>query len=174
MDIVGPVTVSSNGNKYILIVSDYASRFVMTFAMENQKAHTIAEHLEKKEGPPERVLTDNGTNFLSKIISKICLLFKIKQIKTTSYYPQTDGLVERFNRTLCDMLACYVNEEPESWDKYLDFVTFAYNTSKQTSIDSCPFYLFFKRDPVIPNEISVTKDISVFETNDDDYEKHSQ
>ena len=72
------------------------------------------------------------------------------------------------------MLACYVNEELESWDKYLDFVTFAYNTWKETSIDSCPFYLFFIRDPVIPNEISVTKDITVFETDDDDYEKQWQ
>ncbi len=78
-----------------------------------------------KFGPPARVLTDKGTHFLSKLISKICILFKIKQIKTTSYHPQTDGLVERFNRTLCDMLACYVNDEPESWDKYLDFATFA-------------------------------------------------
>jgi transposase InsO family protein len=175
MDIVGPVTESSNGNKYILVLSDYASRYVMTIPMKNQKAHTIAENLVKKVytkfGPPQRVLTDRGTNFLSKLISSICLLFKIQQIKTTSYHPQTDGLVERFNRTLCDMLACYVNEKPESWDQYLDFVTFAYNTSQQTTINSCPFYLFFKRDPVIPNDISVNQDIPVFDDDDDDYER---
>jgi len=174
MDIVGPVTESSNGNKYILVLSDYASRFVMTIPMENQKAHTIAENLVKKVytkyGPPERVLTDQGTNFLSKLIAEICLLFKIKQIKTTSYHPQTDGLVERFNRTLCDMLACYVSENPESWDLYLDFVTFAYNTSQHSSIDSCPFYLFFKRDPILPNDIAITQDVQVFE-DDDDYER---
>ncbi len=120
--------------------------------MEDQKAHTIAEHLVKKVytkyGPLERVLTDKRTNFLSKLIAKMCTLFKIKQIKTTSYHPQTDGLVERFNRTLCDMLACYVTDEQEFLDKYLDFLTFAYNTSKQTSIDCCPFYLFYKREPI--------------------------
>jgi hypothetical protein len=174
MDIVGPVTESSSGNKYILVLSDYASRYVMTIPMKNQKAYTIAEHLVKKVytkfGPPQRVLTDRGTNFLSKLISSICLLFKIEQIKTTSYHPQTDGLVERFNRTLCDMLACYVNEKPESWDQYLDFVTFAYNTSQQTTINSCPFYLFFKRNPVIPNDISVNTDIPVFD--DDDHLCH--
>ncbi len=174
MDIVGPVTESSNGNKYILVLSDYASRYVMTIPMKNQKAYTIAEHLVKKVytkfGSPQRVLTDRGTNFLSKLISSICLLFKIEQIKTTSYHPQTDGLVERFNRTLCDMLACYVNEKPESWDQYLDFVTFAYNTSQQATINNCPFYLFFKRQPVVPNDISVNSDIPVFD-DDDDYEK---
>jgi hypothetical protein len=175
MDIVGPVTESSEGNKYILVLSDYASRYVMTIPMKDQKAHTIAEHLVKKVytkfGPPARVLTDKGTNFLSKLISKICILFKIKQIKTTSYHPQTDGLVERFNRTLCDMLACYVNDEPESWDKYLDFVTFAYNTAKQTSTDCCPFYLFFKREAVVPSDISVNDDIDVFEDDADEYDK---
>ena len=68
------------------------------------------------------------------------------------------------------MLACYVNEEPESWDMYLDFVTFAYNTSQHSSIDSCPFYLFFKRNPIIPNDIAITQDVQVFE-DDDDYER---
>ncbi|KZR96321.1 Uncharacterized protein APZ42_009409 [Daphnia magna] len=60
---------------------------------------------------------------------------------TTAYHPQTDGLVERFNRTLCDMLACYVVDEPEKWDRYLPFVTFAYNTSKQATLKDSPFYL---------------------------------
>jgi hypothetical protein len=48
MDIVGPVTESSSGNKYILVLSDYASRYAMTIPMKNQKAYTIAEHLVKK------------------------------------------------------------------------------------------------------------------------------
>jgi hypothetical protein len=95
------------------------------------------------------------------------VLFKIKQIKTTSYHPQTDIFVEKFNRTLCDMLACYVNEEPESWDMYLDFVTFAYNTSQHSSIDSCPFNLFFKRNPIIPNDNAITQDVQVFEDGND-------
>ena len=178
MDVVGPVTESSSGNKYILVLSDYASRYVITIPMEDQKAHTIAEHLVKKVytkyGPPERVLTDKGTNFLSKLIAKMCTLFKIKQIKTTSYHPQTDGLVERFNRTLCDMLPCYVTDEPECWDKYLDFVTFAYNTAKQTSIDCCPFYLFYKREPIIPSDIPSNRNIEVFEDDNEEYEKQWQ
>ncbi len=68
------------------------------------------------------------------------------------------------------MLACYANEEQESWDMYLDFVTFAYNTSQHSSIDSCPFYLFFKRNPIIPNDIAITQDVQVFEDNDE-YER---
>ena len=176
MDIVGPLTESNQGNKYILVLSDYATRFVMTIPMTDQKAYTIAEHLVgkiyTKFGPPERVLTDQGTNFQSDLIKKrVNQLFQIEPIRTTSYHPQTDGLVERFNRTLCDMLACYVNEEPEQWDKYLDFVTFAYNTSQQTSIDSCPFYLFFKREPVIPSNTTPSSDLNVFENDTDEYDR---
>ena len=157
MDIVGPVEVSRNGNRYILVLSDYASRFVMTVPMVDQTAKTVAHHLVNeiltKYGAPEQILTDQGTNFLSELVTQICKLFKIKQLKTTSYHPQTDGLVERFNRTLCDMLACYVNEDPEAWDVFLPFVTFAFNTAEQATIKNNPFYLFYGREANLPNEL---------------------
>ncbi|KZS01708.1 Uncharacterized protein APZ42_001546, partial [Daphnia magna] len=105
--------------------------------MRNQTAQTIAKVLVNKiftkYGSPEVILTDQGTNFLSSLIQVVCKLFKVKQIRTTAYHPQTDGLVERFNRTLCDMLACYVSDRPANWDKYLPLVTFAYNTAKLAS-----------------------------------------
>ncbi|KZS06531.1 Uncharacterized protein APZ42_029985 [Daphnia magna] len=136
--VVGPIQESVKGYKYFLVLSDYASRFVFTFPMKNQTAQTIARILVNKVitkyGAPETVLIDKGKNFLSKMVIEICKLFKIMQIRTTAYHPQTDGLVERFNRTLCDMLACYVVDEPERWEKFVPFVTFAYNTSKQATL----------------------------------------
>ena len=160
MDVVGPLPESRAGNRYILVLSDYASRYALTVAMEDQKAITIAEHLTNKiitkYGAPEQILTDQGTNFLSKLIEEICMLFKVKQLRTTSYHPQTDGLVERFNRTLGDMLSCYVSNEPELWDEYLDFVTLAYNTSEQTTLKNNPFYLFYGRNANLPNDIVVS------------------
>jgi transposase InsO family protein len=159
MDVVGPIQESNKGYRYILVISDYASRFVFTIPMKNQTAPTIArclvDKLITKYGAPQAVLTDRGTNFLSVLVNEICVLFKIKQMRTTSYHPQTDGLVERFNRTLCDMLACYVNKEPEEWDKFLPFVTFAYNTAIQSTLKECPFYLFFGRAPLLPNDITI-------------------
>ena len=159
MDVVGPLPESTEGNKYILVLSDYASRYALTIAMEDQKAKTIAFHLAdkiiSKYGAPEKVLTDQGTNFLSKLVEEICTLFKIKQLRTTSYHPQTDGLVERFNRTLCDMLSCYVSEEPDNWDKYLPFVTLAYNSSEQSTLKNNPFYLFYGRQPNLPSDIII-------------------
>jgi transposase InsO family protein len=85
--------------------------------MKDKKAHTVAKCLVHKVitkyGAPQNVLTDRGTNFLSTFIKEICILFKIKQMRTTAYHPQTDGLVERFNRTLIDVLTYYLVDEPE-------------------------------------------------------------
>ena len=79
MDIVGPLQETQNGNKYILVISDYASRFVITIAMEDQRAQTVAKHFVDKVitkyGAPGKVLTDQGTNFFSKLIQKISELF---------------------------------------------------------------------------------------------------
>lgn len=163
MDIVGSINESTSGNKYILVLADYASRFVFTIPMEDQRAKTVAKHLVEsiltKYGSPHTVLTDQGTNFLSHLLAELYKLFQVKHIKTTSYHPQTDGLVERFNRTLCDMLSCYVSNNPENWDNYLPFVTLAYNTAEQSTLKCSPFYLFFGRYPRTPlDEIDASID----------------
>ncbi|KZS02684.1 Uncharacterized protein APZ42_000181 [Daphnia magna] len=167
MDIVCPIQESAKGYKYILVISDYASRFVFTVPMRNQTAQTIAKVLVNKiftkYGSPEVVLTDKGTNFLSSLIQEVCKLFKVKQRRTTAYHPQTDGLVERFNRTLCDMLACYISDQPANWDKYLPFVTFAYNTAKQASTQETPFFLFFGQEPIMPNDIKINRRYETYE-----------
>jgi ribosomal protein L21E len=159
MEIVGPVRESRKDYRYILVISDYASRFVITIPMKHQKAHTVAKCLVykviTKYGAPQHVLTDRGTNFLSTLVKEICILFKIKQMRTTAYDPQTDGLVERFNRTQVDMLTCYVVDEPEQWERFLPYVTFAYNTAVQSTLQECPFFLFFRRLPVLPNDIKL-------------------
>jgi len=67
--------------------------------------------------------------------------------------------------TMCDMLACYEHDEPEEWDKYLPFVTFAYNTEIQSTLKECPFYLFFGGSPLLPNDIKIN---SRYDTRHDD------
>ncbi|KZS08127.1 Uncharacterized protein APZ42_028003 [Daphnia magna] len=125
----------------------------------------LVNNIFTKYGSPEVVLTDQGTDFLSSLIQEVCKQFKVKQIRTTAYRPQTHGLVERFNRTLCDMLACNVSDQPANWDKYfyLAFVTFAYNTAKQASTQETPFFLFFGREPIMPNDIKINRRYETYE-----------
>jgi len=79
-------------------------------------------------------------------------MLDIKKLNTSAYRPQTDGLNERFNKTLEEMLSMYVGTQQKDWDRYLPFVEFAYNTSVQASIKETPFFLMYGRDPVLPIE----------------------
>ena len=65
---------------------------------------------------------------------------------TTAYHPQTNGLTERFNKTLADMLSMYVDVDQKNWDELLPFVTFAYNTAIQETTGFTPFYLLHGRE----------------------------
>ena len=77
-------------------------------------------------------------------------------VNTTAYHPQTDGLVERFNRTLTDMLAKTVDKSGRDWDARLPFVLFVYRTSSQESTRESPFFLMYGRDPQLPTEAALT------------------
>ena len=88
-----------NQNRFIVVCSDYLTRWPEAFAVPDTTAPTIArlfvENIVCHHGAPRVLLSDQGTNFLSKLVSEICQIVGIKQIKTSSYYAETDGLVER-------------------------------------------------------------------------------
>ena len=79
-------------------------------------------------------------------------LLGLKKVNTTAYHPQTDGLVERFNRTLTDMLSKKVLRSGKDWDVQLPYVLFAYRASPQQSTEESPFFLLYGRDPAIPTD----------------------
>ena len=79
-------------------------------------------------------------------------LLGYKKLNTSAYHPQTDGLVERFNRTLTAMLAKTVERGGKNWDQQLPFVLFAYRASQQQSTLESPFFLLYGRDPRLPTD----------------------
>ena len=157
MDIVGPVTESDEGYVYILVMSEYLTRYTVTAPMKDMTAETVAkvfiEKIVLQHGVPERVLTDQGTNFLSQLMDELYRQLGIERLRTTAYRPCCDGLVERFNRTLGDMLASYVSKTPNKWSDFLPYATFAYNTSVHASTGQTPFYLMFGREAREPNDV---------------------
>ena len=107
MDIVGPLPRRKSGNKYILTVCDYATRYPEANPLPSIEAEWIARKLVKlfsRVGIPDEFLTDQGTNFMSALLQEMYRLLHIKRNRTSPYHPQTDGLVERFNGTLKAML----------------------------------------------------------------------
>ena len=83
----------------------------------------------------------------------MCQLLGIHRVNTTAYHPQTDGLVEWFNRTLIDMLAKRVELSGGDWDPQIPYVLFAYRASLQESTGESPSFLMHGRDPRLPTEL---------------------
>ena len=107
MDILGPLPESPHKNSYVLVVSDYFTRWTKAYAFPNQEAETVAHKLVDefffRFSVPEQLHSDQGRQFESNIIKEVSRLLQINKIHTTPYHPQSDGLVEQFNHTLLSM-----------------------------------------------------------------------
>jgi hypothetical protein len=106
MDIVGPLTVTTEGHKYILTFQDELSKYTIAVPISRQDAKTIArvfvEEIVLKFGIPQVILTEQGSNFLSELFTNVCKLLKIKKLKSTAFHPQTNGALERTHRVLVE------------------------------------------------------------------------
>jgi hypothetical protein len=154
IDVLGPLPRTSTGYKYVLVITDHFTRWPMAFPMRDQKSATIATLLVERvfceHGYPATLLSDQGSNFLSDLLAAVLKLFAVKKLTTSAYHPQTNGLTERFNHTLCTMLSHYSNSHTNNWDTYLPYVLFAYRTAPQSTTKSSPYYLLYGRQPLRP------------------------
>ena len=146
VDMVGPLQRSRKGNRYILVLVDYATRFPEATPLSSTESEKVADALIdmfSRYGIPDELLSDQGTNFVSTVMQQVCDRLGIKKIKTSPYHPQTNGLVERFNGTLKSMLRrCCLNDR-SNWDKYIPLVLFAYREVPQQSLGFSPFELLY-------------------------------
>ncbi|KAK6166422.1 hypothetical protein SNE40_023117 [Patella caerulea] len=146
VDIIGPLKpISTNGNRYILTL-DYATRYPEAVALPSIEAERVAEALMDmfgRIGFPREMLTDMGSQFTSALMKEVSRLISLKQLTTTPYHPMCNGLVERFNGTLKQMLKRMCAERPKDWDRYLNALLFAYREVPQESLGYSPFELVY-------------------------------
>ena len=137
IDILGPLPLSQNGNRFVLVLVDCFTKWTEAYALPNQEASSIANVIVNeficRFGTPLQILSDQGTNFQSKLFSKVCNLLMIDKINTSSMRPQANGIVERFNRTLQAMLTSFCEKEQKTWDRYLPQLMMAYRASQNSS-----------------------------------------
>lgn len=142
MDILGPLPETSSGNLYLLIICDLFTKFTRAIPLMNITAvdvtSALSEHWIAAYGPPDSVLTDNGPQFASLFFQGVCGLMGFKNLYTTIYHPQTNGQVERFNRTLVDMLRHYVEEHQDDWDELVAVLTLAYTSRPHRTTSIAP------------------------------------
>ncbi|XP_072166473.1 uncharacterized protein [Diadema setosum] len=161
VDLVGPIVpVTSRGNRYILTLMDYATRYPEAVPLRNIDTTSVAEALFtifSRVGFPHEMLTDRGTQFMSAVMKEVSRLMSIRHITTTPYHPACNGLVEKFNGTMKQMLKKMCEERPQDWDRYIDALLFAYREAPQASTGFAPFELLYGR--AVRGPLMIVKEI---------------
>jgi len=109
IDYCGPLKRTPRENQYVLVITDYFTRYITAIALPNCTAETTAQALFNdffcKYGVPAVILSDQGSHFKNQLMENIQYLIGYNHIYSTPYHPQTNGIVERFNATFIPQIA---------------------------------------------------------------------
>ena len=156
MDILSFTETTASGNKCVLVVSDYFTKWAEAYALPDHYSSTIAHVLVTeffcRYGVPRVIHSDGGGEFRSNLMMDLYKLLEFYSTRTTPYHPQSDGLVERLNRTLVGMLSKFCEDNAE-WDQHLPFVMCAYRSTVHSSTGSTPNMLFMGREITLPIDL---------------------
>ena len=147
---------TKKGNKYALVFQDYLSKWPEVYALPDRRAETVAKcllDLVWRHGVPNCIIHDRAAEFLSDVLQETARLIGVKQLPTSGGHPQTDGLVERFNKTLKQMLSKVVAKGGHNWDEMLGSVLLAYRATPHSSTGMSPFFLVYGRTPCLPTAL---------------------
>ena len=152
-DLMGPFPTSIHGNKYILVIIEYLTRWCEAISLSDATANSVTHALLQRvifpHGCPRQLL-DQGSQFHSKVIRILSHSLGIAQIFTSSYHLHSNGLTEHLNQTIKQVISTYVDPLHQSWDQVLPFVVHAYNTLVQESTCIRPFRVLYGHDPRLP------------------------
>ncbi|GFX87141.1 transposon Tf2-8 polyprotein [Trichonephila clavipes] len=167
IDLFGPLPESKDGKRCILIIEDCTTKWVELFALPNatvkECAITLIEEVLLRYGIPRRLISDNGTQFVSAVMQQICYLLNIHQSLIPIYHPQANPVVRK-NRDLKPWLAILVQDKHDCWSEKLPFIRFDLNTAKCETTGQTAAFLNFGRELRTPSE--VVNDIRVAIQND--------
>src|SRR6266540_691656 len=149
VDIVRSLPITREGNRYIVVAMDYFSRWPEARPFKTANADMVAmflyEEIICRFEAPRILQSDRGTHFVNELIQRLTKRFKIKYSLSSPYHPQSNGLVERFNKTLCEGIA-KLAEEVDQWDKFIQLILFAYRTKELRILKQSPYMLVYGRE----------------------------
>ncbi|GJW86782.1 reverse transcriptase domain-containing protein [Tanacetum coccineum] len=155
IDFMGPFP-SSRGNKYILVVVDYLSKWVEVKALPTNDAQVVVKFLKSlfaRFGTPRAIISDRGTHFCNDKFAKVMSKYGVTHRLATAYHPQTSGQVEVSNRGLKRILERTVGENRASWSDKLDDALWAFRTAFKTPIGCTPYKLVYGKSCHLPIEL---------------------
>jgi hypothetical protein len=160
IDFIGPIhPVSTRKKRYIILATDYATKWVEAKATRKNDAETSAsflfEEIMMRFGHPLELVSDRGTHFLNDVIVDLTDKYLIKHRKTTPYNPKANGLTERANGIIGKILNKVVSAHKTDWDRKLPSAIHAYNTTEKTTTGKTPYFLVFGQEAVHGVELQV-------------------
>ena len=161
MDILDVCNPTPEGFRYILVIADYFSKWTEAFPMKNKCADTVADilvgNIILRFGMPLVIHSDQGREFENGLMKSLCALLGCTKTRTAPYHPESDGIIERFNRTCLMMLSMFVNDRRDNWDELLPFIMHAYRTSVHESTGYSPFRLMMGEECSLPQDVSTAE-----------------
>jgi hypothetical protein len=155
MDILTDLITTKNGNKHIVVLTDYYTKWPEAFAVADMSAETLAKiiaaQIFTRHGAPERIITDRGGDFMADVYRQVTEMLQMKHSPTTPYHPQTDGQCEKMIGTITGILARIAKTEND-WDEQLPFALYAYRGAVHETTRETPFFMVYGRDPQGPGE----------------------
>ena len=157
LDILGPLPLSESGNQYLLIIADYFTKWPEAYPLPNQEATTVAKVLVNEMicrfGVPLEIHSDQGRNFESALFQEMCRLLGMTKTRTTPLHPQSDGMVERMNRTIEAQLSMFVQDHQRDWDEFIPLLMMAYRSSIHDTTKCSPAKLMLGRELRLPLDL---------------------
>ena len=154
IDIMGPLVETQKGNKYILVIVDQFTKWVEAFPLKNQLAETVAgvvvREFVARFGCPLEIHTDQGRNFESELFKEMCELLEIGKARTTSYRPYANGQVERYNRSIAQIIRYCIGDRQESWDDFVGIAVGAIRETVNRSTGFTPNRMMLGREVMMP------------------------
>ena len=142
---------SKGGYENILVITDHNTRYAQAIPTRNQTVQTTAKALFQNfflhHGFPARIHSDQGANFESKLIQSLCSLTGMRKTRTAPYHPMGIGMVERFKKTILNMLGTLDESKKSDWKSHVSTMTHACNDANHDSTGFSPFFLMFGRHP---------------------------
>ncbi|GJT02970.1 reverse transcriptase domain-containing protein [Tanacetum coccineum] len=155
IDFMGPFP-SLRGNKYILVVVDYLSKWVEAKALPTNDAQVVCKFLKSlfaRFGASRAIISDHRTYFCNDQVAKVMLKYGVTRRLSTAYHPQTSGQVKVSNRGLKRILERTVGENRASWSDKLDDALWAFRTAYKTPIGCTPYKLVYGKACHLPIEL---------------------
>ena len=157
IDVTGPHPRSLTGNRFIVTAVDVFTKWAEAWPVAHHDATTIADlianQLVPRVGVPHQILTDQGAEFEGKVIKEMCHMLKCDKLRTTGYQPRTNGIVERFHRTLNTLLSKMVNGRQDDWDLHVPTALLAYRSSVHEATGFSPNWMTYGREVNMPIDI---------------------